>query len=57
MRKENRLQVFKDDKWQYVFCHNKRFGIITTADKNKALKGRDFDHFSNHFSNHQFKIK
>ena len=55
-RMDLRLQVFKDGKWEYVFCHNRTQGIITTKDVRKALKPRDLDYFVNHFANNEFRV-
>jgi hypothetical protein len=51
-----KLQVFKDNKWQYVFCYNRQFGIITTEDSRKALGKRDLDFFREKFGNDSFRI-
>ena len=53
-----RLQVFKDGKWQYVFCYNAQTNeIITTNDYKKALKPRDLEFFKNKYGNDKFRIK
>ena len=41
-----RLQVFKDDKWQYVFCYDQRNRIIITPDYKKALRACDYNFFA-----------
>lgn len=53
------LEVFKDGKWQMVFCYNTwdtRGPIVTTTDPRKALGARDFEYFQNRFYNHQFRV-
>ena len=51
-----KLQVLKDNKWQYVFCYNELRGIITTENYKKALGARDLGHFQNRFANDQFRL-
>ena len=54
-----RLQVFLNDKWEYVFCRNelKRDPIITN-DKLKAIKGdnNSLNYFQQNYGSLQFRI-
>jgi len=54
--RQKRLQIFKDGRWHYVFCHNQTTGIVTTADYGKALLERDLEHFKNTFANDCFRV-
>ena len=51
----NRLQVFINDNWQWVFCWNDRTGIVTTKDAYAALPGTAIDYFQNK-SNCKFRV-
>jgi len=52
------LQVKINEKWEYVFAHNKRYSHpITTESKQKALKARDLNYFKETFGNHEFRIE
>jgi hypothetical protein len=51
-----RLQVYKDDSWQYVFCYSVTQGIVTTKNKKIALLQRDLEFFRGKFSNHEFRV-
>jgi len=51
-----KLQVFKDNKWHYVFCRNVTQGIITTKVRKKALPGHALDYFRSKFANDIFRI-
>lgn len=55
----NRLQVFINNKWEYVFCRNelKSFPVITD-DKLKAVRGDEYSlqYFESNFGNLKFKI-
>lgn len=56
-RLENRLQVYLKGYWCYVFCYNPRYADpITTANKFKALTGKDIGYFENRFGNHKFRV-
>lgn len=50
------LQVYKDNRWQYVFCHNEVEGIITTDKERNALTGNDLEYFSRRYANHKFRL-
>lgn len=56
MKLGKRLQVFKDNCWQYVFCYNRQYGIIVTDDRKKALKERDLEYFQNKYGNNTFRV-
>ena len=57
-----KLQVFKSNTWQYVFCHNPQTGIVTTKDKKRALPPSaiwakdDLAYFSNKYGSSQFRL-
>lgn len=56
MKLGKRLQVFKDNRWQYVFCYNRQYGIIVTDNPLKALKERDLSYFQSKYSNYAFRV-
>jgi hypothetical protein len=52
------MQVFLNNKWQYVFCANPRFDEpITTDKKEKAIKwhSHSIGYFTRKFGNLQFR--
>jgi hypothetical protein len=54
-----KLQVWQDERWQYVFCYNTsdpRGPIIATTRASAALGARDLEYFQNRFGNHQFRV-
>ena len=57
-RNQAALQVFRDGRWQYVFCRampgNK---VATTECRGNALGERDLEFFTNKFGNDQFRIE
>jgi len=65
MARRKVLQVFKDDKWRYVFSRNSSTGgINTTLRRDRAIPGRHTgtaldakEYFESHFANHQFRIE
>jgi hypothetical protein len=48
------LQVKIGEDWKWVFCHNNG-AIITTENKQKALRGDDLPWWENHFGNNEFR--
>lgn len=51
------LQVKINEKWEYVFAHNKRSSTpIITKIKKIALRTRDLNYFKENFGNHEFRI-
>lgn len=49
------LQVWKDNKWQYVFCLSEHGEIVTTADRTKALPSHALQYFMDRKGNDEFK--
>lgn len=50
-----KLQVFLNNKWEWVFCRNDR-QIIPTKEKSKSLPSSALPYFQRHFAEHKFKI-
>jgi len=50
-----RLQVLKDQKWEYVFCYMPTGELKTTKDRKKALLKRDQEFFANKYGNDVFR--
>ncbi len=48
------LQVKTGGVWKWVFCHNGG-RIITTENKQKALRGDDLPWWENNFGNNEFR--
>ena len=53
---KKRLQILKDDVWQYVFCINPVQGIIITNNYKLALESRDLEYFQTKYSNYNFRV-
>ena len=54
-----RLQVFINNKWEFVFCRNPLKAIpITTDNRSKAIRGDQYslEYFSNSYASLEFKI-
>lgn len=51
------LKIFRNDKWQYVFCYNENKGVITTDHKESALDHNAFDTFTKLFGNEKFIVE
>ena len=62
MSKMRKLQIFKDGKWQYVFCYSLMTGIVTTENRGLALPSdakwaeSDLEWFGNQFVNDKFRL-
>ena len=53
----HRLQVYKDNKWQYVVCYNDRsLEIITTNNHLEALPKEALDFFVSKFGSYKFRV-
>jgi hypothetical protein len=65
MRRQNKLQVYQDGRWSYVFCNNqtpvwnevgwRNNSLVTTEKKSKALHADNLDYFSETFKNLLFR--
>jgi len=53
-----RIQVKIDGQWKYLFCYcvNQGNKLITTDNRQKALKYYDLEYFQSHYANDEFRL-
>jgi hypothetical protein len=52
-----KVQVLKDNCWEWVFCRSENNTPVITKDKRKALKGKDaLEYCKKNMANHVFRL-